>query len=74
MILHGATVVRRLKTSYKNWKKERPGLSLKVNMVLSNLMHVLLKNLRWLNVQQLTDLDTASMVHRAINNGTPYYF
>ena len=29
---------------------------------------VLLKNLGWLNVQQLIDLDTASMVHKAINN------
>ena len=29
---------------------------------------ILLKNLGWLNVQQLIDLDTASMVHKAINN------
>ena len=29
---------------------------------------VFLRNLGWLNVQQLIDLDTASMVHKAINN------
>ena len=34
---------------------------------------VLLKNLGWLNVQQLIDLDTASMVHKVINNVTPSY-
>ena len=35
---------------------------------------VLLKNLGWLNVQQLIDLDTASVVHKAINNVAPFYF
>ena len=34
---------------------------------------VLLKNLGWLNVQQLIDLDIASMVHKAINNVAPSY-
>ena len=33
----------------------------------------LLKNLRWLNVQQLIDFDTAVMVHKSINNKTPPY-
>ena len=34
---------------------------------------VLLKNLGWLNVQQRIELDTASMVHKAINNVAPSY-
>ena len=33
----------------------------------------LLKNLRWLNVQQLIDFDTAAMVHKSINNKAPPY-
>ena len=33
----------------------------------------LLKNLRWLNVQQLIDFDTAVMVHKSINNKAPPY-
>ena len=33
----------------------------------------LLKNLRWLNVQQLIDFDTAVMVHKSINNKAPRY-
>ena len=33
----------------------------------------LLKNLRWLNVQQLIDFDTAVMVHKSINNKGPPY-
>ena len=33
----------------------------------------LLKNLRWLNVQQLIDLDTAVMVHKSIHKNTPLY-
>ena len=33
----------------------------------------LLKNLRWLNVQQLIDFDTAVMVHKSINNKDPPY-
>ena len=34
---------------------------------------VLLKNLRWLNAQQLIDLDTASMVHETIDDVAPSY-
>ena len=34
----------------------------------------LLKNLRWLNVQQLIDFDTAVMVHKSINNKAPPYW
>ena len=33
----------------------------------------LLKNLRWLNLQQLIDFDTAVMVHKSINNKAPPY-
>ena len=33
----------------------------------------LLKNLRWLNVQQLIDLDTAVMVHKSIHKNAPPY-
>ena len=33
----------------------------------------LLKNLRWLNVQQLIDFDTAVMIHNSINNKAPPY-
>ena len=36
-------------------------------------LDILLKNLGWLNVQQLINLDTASMVHKAINNVAPSY-
>ena len=34
---------------------------------------VLLQELRWLNVQQLVDLDTAAMVHKAIQKTAPPY-
>ena len=33
----------------------------------------LLKNLMWLNVQQLIDFDTAVMIHTSINNKAPPY-
>ena len=33
----------------------------------------LLKNLRWLNVKQLIDFDTAVMVHKSINTKAPPY-
>ena len=33
----------------------------------------LLKNLRWLNVQQLIDFDTAVTIHTSINNKAPLY-
>ena len=33
----------------------------------------LLKNLRWLNVQQLIDFDTAVMIHKSINNKASSY-
>ena len=33
----------------------------------------LLRNLRWLNVRQLIDFDTAVMVHKSINNKAPPY-
>ena len=33
----------------------------------------MLKTLRWLNVQQLYDFNTASMVHKAINNVARFY-
>ena len=34
---------------------------------------VLLKNIGWLNVKQIIDLDKASMVHKAINDVAPSY-
>ena len=42
------------KFKLKNYRAERPGLSLKLNTVLSNLMSC--SNLGWLNVQQLINL------------------
>ena len=64
----GLTLKNKLQSLRNRAARVLPGQ----NMAVLSLIKFL-KNLRWLNVQQLIEFDNAVMVHKFINNNAPPY-